>query len=86
MLIQVIHLLSRVRKRDIVEGDNRWWKLANVLEMESKWARLLDLIDESCGFHFVDDFLLGFGLPDEISICACRGDEPGEEWVNVFRI
>ena len=39
----------------------------------------LDLFDETCCFHLVDDLLLGFSLTDKVSVCTRRRDESNED-------
>ena len=86
VLVQVVLLLARIRERDVVERDDGRRELADVLEVEAQRLRRLDLLDEACRLHLVDDLLLGLGLLDQVRVCTRRCDEPArrrvrtEEW------
>ena len=75
MVIQIIFLLTRIRKRNVVEGEDWGRQPVNVFKVESQGSRLLDLFDETGGFHLVDDLLLRFCLANKVGVCTRRGDE-----------
>jgi hypothetical protein len=58
VLVEVVLLLTRVRERDVREGNDGRGKLGDVLESEVESLASLDGLDETGGLHLIDDLYM----------------------------
>ena len=75
VLVQGIFPLLGVRERHVVKGQDRRRKLLDLGEAEAEDSIGDDGLNETVGFHLVEDLLTGLGLSDQVGICTSRGNE-----------
>mmetsp|Transcript_2580 Transcript_2580/g.4312 ORF Transcript_2580/g.4312 Transcript_2580/m.4312 type:complete len:464 (+) Transcript_2580:1224-2615(+) len=75
VLVEIVLLLSAVRKADVNEGQHGWGQLVAVGEGELERPLHVDGRGEASGVHLIQDLLLGFSLLDQVGVGPAAGDE-----------
>mmetsp|Transcript_11162 Transcript_11162/g.27770 ORF Transcript_11162/g.27770 Transcript_11162/m.27770 type:complete len:374 (-) Transcript_11162:928-2049(-) len=75
LVVEVVLLVSRIRKAHLVESQHRWRQLLGVREPEFVLGVQLWLLCEALLLHLVDDLLFRLRLLTQISVGTARADE-----------
>lgn len=73
--IEAVLVFAGVGKADILEGQDGWWQLVTVWELEVEGALMLHWGSQTSIFHLVQNLLFTLRLLHQIGVCSCSAGQ-----------